>query len=162
MTKFLFQKLLELCTISQSWDWSCQIQLTQLEEIWRETKCFCPPPSNLFFGQHEKNQSCPKLAEMARKMIRNNFLIFLAHPLPTQIGDKQNVDKQNPSCPILAEMAQKVIRNNFCIPNWWQQKCWQKSGPKLAEMLRQFSPPPPSNWGREKCGQKNPSCPKIG
>ena len=30
-----------------------------------------PPPPKYFISQNEKNQSCPKLAEMARKLVGN-------------------------------------------------------------------------------------------
>ena len=37
-----------------------------------------PPLSpHIFLGQNEKNQIFPKLAEMARKLVGNYFLIFL-------------------------------------------------------------------------------------
>ena len=35
-----------------------------------------PTPTQFFVGKHEKNQSCPKLAEMARKLVENNFGFF--------------------------------------------------------------------------------------
>ena len=60
-------------------------------------------------GQNDKNQSCPKLAEMARKLVGNNFWIFAT---PTQ---KLVEMKKTQSCPKLAEMEGKLVGNNFQI-----------------------------------------------
>ena len=64
-----------------------------------------------------KNQSCPKLAKMAKKLIRNNFLISPSPP----IKDQKKVDKQ--------------IK---LVPNWpkWREN-WSET------TLRFWNPHPP-------------------
>ena len=88
------------------------------------------PPSNL--GRRKcwrKIQTCSKLAERAKKLVRNNFDI----PSPNW-GLKKLVKWKNQSCSKLDKMTRKnvdiVIK---VVPNW-------------------LYPPPPPNWGRKKCG----------
>ena len=49
-------------------------------EKWWEIILTPPPTEKKLFGQHEKNQSCPELAEMARKLVNNNFRNFAPPP----------------------------------------------------------------------------------
>ena len=66
------------------------------------------------FEKNEQNQSCSKLAEMARKFVGNNFRTFWTPPiqkknkLPPFDSTRRNIQK-NQSYSKLAEMARKLV-----------------------------------------------------
>ena len=69
-----------------------------------------PPPSKNFLVKMKRKKSCPKLAEMAKKLFRNNFRIFWPQP-----QKKFGQHEKNQSCPKLAEMARKLVKNIFRV-----------------------------------------------
>ena len=68
------------------------------------------------FVKNEKNQSCSKLHEMARKVVKNDFWIFWPpyqnNRTPT-IKKKLVKNEKNQSCSKLSEMARKLVENEF-------------------------------------------------
>ena len=80
-----------------------------------------PPPkknggrTTFFWSKIKKNQSCSKLAEMARKLVEKVFLPPLTkkNRVPKQ---KQIVKhEKNQSCSKLAEMARKLVKNDLFL-----------------------------------------------
>ena len=83
---------------------------------------FSPPPQIIFGGRtktfvkNEKNQSCSKLPEMARKLVNNYFFYFLAPP-PRNLGGVQKN--------VLKNEKIKVVQN--CLKwreNWSKMIFW--------------------------------------
>ena len=72
----------------------------------------------------KKNQSCPKLAEKARKLVGNNFRVLLTtyHPPPPHWG-QTNLDKQIKRVPNWPKWIEKrlIITLNF-YQNWGLKK----------------------------------------
>ena len=102
-------------------------------------KYLLTPPPHFFWSTWKKNQSCPKLAEMARKLVENNFSIWgrkkcgqkikvvpnwltwrenLSEIIsgfltpPPQLGSEKNGHK-NQTCSKLAKMARTLVRIFF-------------------------------------------------
>ena len=122
-----------------------------------------PPPKKLNWGayKNEKNQSCSKWPEMARKIVENDFRNI--GPPTKKIGGRTkkiwSKMKKNQSCSKLREMARKFVESdfrNFGPPpkklEVVQKKCWWKksklfkiawNGKKIRRKLfSEYWPPP--------------------
>ena len=113
-----------------------------------------PPTPRKKLVNMEKNQSSLKLAEMSRKLVKNNFRIFLPPPRKNLVNQKKNQ-----RCPKFAELVCKLVGNIFricwpplqigakkikVVPNWL--KC-RENWSEIS--FPDFWPPPP----RKKIGQ---------
>ena len=126
--------------------------------VWREnwSKIFVKvfwPPTPLPHGtkknakNEEKNQSCSKLAQMARKLLGNYFRIFWHHPHRQKFLDETNV---------VNKLGRRICQ---CVKKPWLVSCYHASVrlvwtwlvscyhvPDLCIMVRQGSQRLGSAW----------------
>ena len=140
--------------------------------------------------KNEKNQSCSKLPEMARKLVENDFFWLFRPPPQKNLLAVQKFlvkNEKNQSCSKLPEMTRKLVENNFGFlrpqpekkgtKKWLSKitKKWKKSKlSKIAwndekigrkQVLDCLAPPPKKNLeGVQKIvveNEKNQSCSKL-